>query len=150
MNKRNIFIFLVAVHSFCAFSLFAQDNDNKIHPVTALFTPLTEPSPLIRIASKSSTSSTESKQAKIDCKCPSKPYGTIPLVVIDGIEVPNSFSISRLDPENIKDFSVQKGAEAIEKYGEKGVNGVVIINTVLGKKNTKKMIKKYEKLIKKT
>ena len=150
MNKRNIFIFVVAVHSFCGFSLFAQDNDNRIAQVEPILTPLSKSALQLNVTSRAEKSSSDNGQARPSCACPSKPYGKGALVLIDGIEVPNSFSISRLEPKNIKDFSVQKGAEAIENYGEKGVNGVVIVNTVLGKKNTKKMIKKYEKLIKKT
>jgi len=147
MNKRNIFIFVVAVHSFCGFSLFAQDNDYRISQVEKISTPLSKSALQLSVTSRAEKSSSDNGQARPSCVCPSRPYAQL-LILIDGIEVSNSF-LGHLKPDMIKDFSIQKGADAIEKYGEKGVDGVVIVSTVLGKKNTKKMIKKYEKLINK-
>jgi TonB-dependent SusC/RagA subfamily outer membrane receptor len=49
-----------------------------------------------------------------------------PLVIVDGKEV---LSINNLKPENIKSISVLKDASATSVYGEKGKNGVVIVET---------------------
>lgn len=48
-------------------------------------------------------------------------------VVIDGMEVGTDFLITYLNIELIKDFKVLKGKEALDRYGEKGQNGVVLI-----------------------
>jgi TonB-dependent SusC/RagA subfamily outer membrane receptor len=48
------------------------------------------------------------------------------LVIVDGKE---GVDINSLSPENIETFKILKDQEAIEKYGEKGKNGVVIITT---------------------
>jgi len=48
------------------------------------------------------------------------------LYVVDGEEIS---SIKELSPYNIESFTVLKDEAAIEKYGEKGKNGVVIITT---------------------
>jgi TonB-dependent SusC/RagA subfamily outer membrane receptor len=47
-----------------------------------------------------------------------------PLFIVDGKEVP---SINNLKPEDIKSVSVLKDASATSVYGEKGKNGVIII-----------------------
>lgn len=47
-----------------------------------------------------------------------------PLVIVDGKEVPELSSIS---PDQIQALSVLKNKSAIEKYGEKGKNGVIEI-----------------------
>jgi hypothetical protein len=49
-----------------------------------------------------------------------------PLLIVDGKEVDDINSIS---PENIDAFKVLKDKKAIEKYGKKGKNGVIIITT---------------------
>lgn len=48
------------------------------------------------------------------------------LIIIDGKEV-KSDAISTLSPERIKNFTVLKDKAAIDAYGEKGKNGVVLI-----------------------
>ena len=48
------------------------------------------------------------------------------LIIIDGKEV-KSDAISTLSPERIKSFTVLKDKAAIDAYGEKGKNGVVLI-----------------------
>ena len=50
----------------------------------------------------------------------------IPLYIIDGKEVSEE-EFSKLNVEDIESCSVLKDAAAIEKYAEKGKNGVVII-----------------------
>ena len=48
------------------------------------------------------------------------------LIIIDGKEV-KSDAISTLSPEHVKSFTVLKDKAAIDAYGEKGKNGVVLI-----------------------
>ncbi len=54
--------------------------------------------------------------------------GEEPLMIVDGKEIEGQ-RIEDIDPENIATINVLKGDKAIEKYGDKGKNGVVIINT---------------------
>ncbi len=54
--------------------------------------------------------------------------GEKPLMIVDGKEVEGG-SIEDIDPENIETVNVYKGDKAIEEYGEKGKNGVVVIKT---------------------
>lgn len=61
-----------------------------------------------------------------------------PLIIVDGKEVPNGI-IADLDPNKIESISVLKDEKAIEKYGEKGKNGVIVVITKdASKKNLKK------------
>jgi len=55
-----------------------------------------------------------------------------PLILIDGIESTPT-DMARLQPDDISDFSVLKDAAASSIYGARGANGVVLINTKLGK-----------------
>src|SRR5690606_34993200 len=55
-----------------------------------------------------------------------------PLILIDGVES-SSTDMARLQPDDISDFSVLKDAAASSIYGARGANGVVLINTKLGK-----------------
>ncbi|MEJ4090110.1 M56 family metallopeptidase [Galbibacter orientalis] len=50
-----------------------------------------------------------------------------PIYVIDGKIMPKDFDVKSIDPESIYSMNVIKGESAIEKYGEKGRNGVVEI-----------------------
>jgi TonB family protein len=51
-----------------------------------------------------------------------------PLIVIDGIVSPDT-KMDDIDPETIHSVNVLKGESATAKYGDKGKNGVVEINT---------------------
>jgi TonB-dependent SusC/RagA subfamily outer membrane receptor len=51
-----------------------------------------------------------------------------PLVLIDGVEG----SFSRINPEDIEQFSVLKDASATAVYGVRGANGVILITTKQG------------------
>ncbi|WP_228084964.1 TonB-dependent receptor [Mucilaginibacter sp. JRF] len=55
-----------------------------------------------------------------------------PLILIDGVES-SSTDMARLQPDDISDFSVLKDAAAASIYGARGANGVVLINTKMGK-----------------
>ncbi len=54
-----------------------------------------------------------------------------PLLVVDGIPTPLSF-ISSLNPNDIQDVNILKGASAAALYGPDGVNGVIIIRSRRG------------------
>ncbi|KJD34615.1 hypothetical protein PK35_02210 [Tamlana nanhaiensis] len=51
-----------------------------------------------------------------------------PIYVVDG-EIISKTDMSQLLPENIQEIKVLKGDKAIETYGAKGKNGVIIIET---------------------
>lgn len=54
-----------------------------------------------------------------------------PLILIDGIES-TSTDMARLQPDDIKAFSVLKDAAAAAVYGARGANGVLLITTKMG------------------
>jgi TonB-linked SusC/RagA family outer membrane protein len=54
---------------------------------------------------------------------------TQPLVLVDGVERPDYYSI---DPNNIASISVLKDASATAVYGVRGANGVILIETKRG------------------
>jgi TonB family protein len=72
--------------------------------------------------------------------------GPPPLYVIDGI-ITENININTIDPESIDSIRVTKDAVAIEKYGEKGKDGVVEIYT---KKNDSSRNDKLRKEVKST
>ncbi len=49
-----------------------------------------------------------------------------PLVIVDGKEIPYK-NLSKISPESIKNISILKDKKAIEKYGKKAKNGVIIV-----------------------
>lgn len=51
------------------------------------------------------------------------------LVIIDGVEMPSTFSFDDYKSGDIKTMNVLKGEMAIAKYGDKGKNGVIVIET---------------------
>ncbi|WJS93758.1 TonB-dependent receptor plug domain-containing protein [Flavobacterium johnsoniae] len=51
------------------------------------------------------------------------------LIVVDGEEMPSDFNYESIDVKNIESVNVLKGTEAIGKYGDKGTNGVIEIET---------------------
>ena len=70
--------------------------------------------------------------------------GNEPLYVIDGVPA-NAKAFRKIDAVNIESVSVLKGANATSIYGNRGVNGVVIITT---KKLTRKQLRELKKAIK--
>ena len=54
-----------------------------------------------------------------------------PLFVVDGIEKPNIIGENSLPANSIKTMNVLRGNSAINKYGAKGANGVIEINTII-------------------
>ncbi|WP_339878901.1 TonB-dependent receptor [uncultured Algoriphagus sp.] len=57
-----------------------------------------------------------------------------PLYVVDG--VPYDANISNLNPEDIEDMTILKDASSAALYGSRAANGVIMITTKRGKKNT--------------
>ena len=51
-----------------------------------------------------------------------------PLIIVDDEIMPLDFDINSIDPSEIKSIEVLKSGSVMETYGEKGKNGVVIIN----------------------
>ncbi len=58
-----------------------------------------------------------------------------PLLIIDGKEV-NYSELDKIDPEQVESIDVLKDKAAIEKYGEKGKSGVVMVKTKLANSET--------------
>ena len=53
--------------------------------------------------------------------------GRIPLVVVDGRILDDNEEMTRIDPATIQQVDVLKGAAAIERFGARGANGVIVI-----------------------
>ena len=66
-----------------------------------------------------------------------------PLILIDGVESTPT-DMARLQPDDISDFSVLKDAAAAAVYGARGANGVVLINTKMGRVGTPKFFVRSE------
>jgi TonB-linked SusC/RagA family outer membrane protein len=56
-----------------------------------------------------------------------------PLLVLDGAPVPLS-QLNRLNPNDVEDITILKGASAAALYGPDGVNGVIFVKTLRGSK----------------
>jgi TonB-dependent SusC/RagA subfamily outer membrane receptor len=52
--------------------------------------------------------------------------GKAPLIIIDGAE---GGDVNSIDPESIKSIDILKDEEATAAYGERGQNGVILIET---------------------
>jgi TonB-linked SusC/RagA family outer membrane protein len=66
-----------------------------------------------------------------------------PLILIDGVES-SPTDMARLQPDDIADFSILKDAAASSIYGARGANGVVLINTKVGKAGAAKFFVRSE------
>ncbi len=66
--------------------------------------------------------------------------GTEPLVVVDGVQMPNGFSSASINANDIEGMSILKDAAATSIYGSRGSNGVILITTKKGKQNTKPQV----------
>lgn len=63
---------------------------------------------------------------------------TDPLIVVDGVQMPRSgLGAFALNAADIQDISVLKDAASTSIYGSKGTNGVIMITTKRGNRNTK-------------
>jgi TonB-dependent starch-binding outer membrane protein SusC len=56
-----------------------------------------------------------------------------PLIVIDDIPMPDNYDINLINPSDIENIDILKGASAAAIYGSKGAAGVVMITTKQGR-----------------
>ena len=56
-----------------------------------------------------------------------------PLIVLDGVPLPEGTSLNFLNPDDIKDFQILKDATASAIYGSRAANGVILVTTKRGK-----------------
>ncbi|WP_084406838.1 SusC/RagA family TonB-linked outer membrane protein [Epilithonimonas tenax] len=61
-----------------------------------------------------------------------------PLYIVDGIQMDNALSL--ISPKEIESIEVLKDASSTSIYGARGANGVVLITTKSGRKNTKTVV----------
>lgn len=62
-----------------------------------------------------------------------------PLILLDGVEI-SVGDLNNIPPESIESFSILKDASATAIYGNRGANGVMLVNTKNGAENTKAKI----------
>ncbi len=58
---------------------------------------------------------------------------TAPLIVVDGIPLPEGTNLNFLNPADIKDMQILKDGSASSIYGTRGSNGVILVTTLRGK-----------------
>ncbi len=58
---------------------------------------------------------------------------TSPLIVVDGVALPQGSNLNFLNPSDIDNIQILKDASATSIYGTRASNGVIIINTKRGK-----------------
>ncbi|PBJ15632.1 M56 family metallopeptidase [Flavobacterium sp. ACN6] len=80
------------------------------------------------VVTKITTSNGKTNVAVTSGSSKSKVQG-VPLIIVDGTEMPHGFDLDEIKPEDIKSMSVFKGTNALSKYGEKGSDGVIEIET---------------------
>ena len=66
-----------------------------------------------------------------------------PLVVLDGIPMTSSFTLSDVDNNSIKSIDILKDASATAIYGSRGANGVILITTKTGTRGSTKATVTY-------
>ncbi len=71
-----------------------------------------------------SLSHSQSDQFPVIIQLRSAIQDTIPLYIVDGIEIPSE-EFTQINPKQIKALHVLKGEKAMAKYGQKGQNGVM-------------------------
>lgn len=65
-------------------------------------------------------------------------YNSSPLILVDGFES-TSTDLARLQPDDIESFSILKDASAAALYGSRGANGVILVNTKIGREGKAKV-----------
>jgi TonB-linked SusC/RagA family outer membrane protein len=73
-------------------------------------------------------------------------YKKDPLILIDGNESTTK-ELSRMQPDDIANFSILKDATATALYGSRGANGVIMISTKSGKEGSAKIDFRYEEAL---
>lgn len=66
-----------------------------------------------------------------------------PLFIVDGIER----SINAISPEEVATVTILKDAQATALYGNRGINGVVVVETKRGRKNSREVTFSYDHAI---
>ncbi|MDR2473604.1 MAG: TonB-dependent receptor [Tannerella sp.] len=66
-----------------------------------------------------------------------------PLILIDGIEA-STDDLARIQTDDIEQFSVLKDATATAMYGPRGANGIIIVNTKVGKEGPLKVSFRFD------
>ncbi|MFA5326951.1 MAG: TonB family protein [Prolixibacteraceae bacterium] len=103
---------------------------------------------VIEITLKNDLNGSNDKSFKVQTDKPLKIGGSSgpnqPLIVVDG-KITENKDISNIDPNTIESIDVLKGTSASAMYGEKGENGVVLINlkngeSVLQNRTTEKAV----------
>ncbi|HPH47215.1 MAG TPA: TonB-dependent receptor plug domain-containing protein, partial [Chryseolinea sp.] len=59
--------------------------------------------------------------------------GNEPLIVMDGIPLPEGSSINDFNPNDVQSIEILKDASAAAIYGSRGANGVIMVTTKKGK-----------------
>ena len=99
---------------------------------------------IISIQTKDSVNNpVEFTMGGLNCPICNKGLQRIPLVLIDGLEVPSTM-LEQIKPEDIDSFSILKDANAIAICGTRGKNGVLIITSKLKSEDLNKLIKTAE------
>lgn len=58
--------------------------------------------------------------------------GSAPLIVVDGVALPQGTNLNFLNPADIEDLQVLKDGSATSIYGTRGSNGVILVSTKRG------------------
>lgn len=122
-----------------AFLLMAFSNpENIVKPVfqsaRQLAAGLNVAAPQLQVAAPDTITVTVKKS--VNAKQPGSKTDTLvektekvkTIVIVDGVEKPD-FDEKEINAETIETVNVYKGDKATEMYGEKGKNGVIVINT---------------------
>ncbi|REE02220.1 SusC/RagA family TonB-linked outer membrane protein [Marinoscillum furvescens] len=64
---------------------------------------------------------------------------TAPLIVVDGVALPQGSNLNFLNPSDIENIQVLKDGSATSIYGTRASNGVIIVNTKRGKSGEAKV-----------
>ena len=67
-----------------------------------------------------------------------------PLILANGIKI-SVHILANMNVEDIQDFSIYKGADALKLYGSRGAEGVIDIRSSLSKRELRKKVKKYNR-----
>ncbi len=59
--------------------------------------------------------------------------GNDPLIVLDGIPLPEGSSVNDFNPNDVQSIEILKDASAAAIYGSRGANGVILVTTKKGK-----------------
>lgn len=72
---------------------------------------------------------------KVNPTIPTNLARATPLYILDDVEMKDSKPLSQIDPHEIHSIEVIKETQALDLYGDKGKNGVILITTKKAYKN---------------